>query len=81
MSFKKKLKISYIVLFLMALVIPGVWTFVGKQENIGNEETVDFSDVNYLNISDKVDSYMSSGFGFRNKLVQMNNQVYLNVFG
>lgn len=81
MSFKKNLKISYIVLFLMALVIPGVWTFVGKQENIGNEETVDFSDVNYLNISDKVDSYMSSGFGFRNKLVQMNNQVYLNVFG
>lgn len=81
MSFKKILKIAYIVLFLLALVIPGVWTFAGKQENIGNEETVDFSDSNYMNIADKIDSYMSVGFGFRNKLVYMNNQIYLNVFG
>lgn len=81
MSSKKILKIVYIVLFLLALVIPGIWTFVGRQENIGNEETVDFSDANYMNISEKIDSYMSTGFGFRNKLVQMNNQIYLNVFG
>lgn len=80
MSSKKILKIAYIVVFLLALVIPGIWTFVDKQENIGNEETVDFSDLNYLNAADKIDSYMSTGFGFRNKLVQINNQLYFSVF-
>ncbi len=80
MGKKKILKTAYIVLFLLALIIPGVWTFVNKQENIGNEETVDFSDISYLNAADKIDSYLSTGFGFRNKLVQINNQLYFNIF-
>ncbi len=80
MGLRKILKIAYIVLFLLALVIPGVWTFVDKQKNIGNEETVDFSDMNYFNAAEKIDSYMSTGFGFRNKLVHINNQLYFNVF-
>lgn len=81
MSGNKILKMAYIVIFILALVIPGVWTFVGKQENIGNEEVVDFSDANYFNVADKADEYMNQKFGFRNKLVGFNNLLCYNVFG
>lgn len=77
---KNILKIVYVTVFILALIIPGIWTFVGSQETIGNEEQVNFSDVNYWNISDKVDSYMNTKFGFRNKLVNLYNEIKYNVF-
>ena len=77
---KKFWKIVYVVAFILALSIPGVWTFIGSQETIGNEEEVDFSDAGYQNISDKVDSYMNQKFGFRNKLVDLNNRIKYYVF-
>lgn len=77
---KKALKIAYITAFILALLIPGVWTFVGKQETIGNEETVDFSDMNYWNASDKIDGYMNQKFGFRNQFVDLNNRIKYFVF-
>lgn len=81
MTKKQILKIVYIAVFLLALAVPGAWTFLQKQENIGNEDKTDFSDVTYLNLSEKIDDYMSTGFGFRNRLVQMNSSLYLNLFG
>lgn len=81
MSVKKLLRIIYISVFLLALVIPGVWTFVGTQKTIGNEEEVSFSDANYLNIADKIERYMNTKFGFRNDLVNLNNQIKYTVFG
>ena len=81
MSGNKVLKMTYIVIFLLALVIPGVWTFIGKQETIGNEEVVDFSDANYFNVADKAEEYMNQKFGFRNKLVEFNNKLSYNLFG
>lgn len=77
---KKFWKIVYVVIFMLALILPGVWTFVGSQKIIGNEEEVDFSDVGYLNVSDKVDRYMNQKFGFRNKLVNLYNGIKYQVF-
>ena len=81
MSGNKILKMTYIVIFLLALVIPGVWTFIGKQETIGNEEVVDFSDADYFNVADKAEEYMNQKFGFRNKLVEFNNKLSYSLFG
>ena len=75
MSRKDALKMAYVVIFILLLAIPGIWTFVGQQDTIGNEETVDFSDANYWNIADKVDDYLNQKFGFRNKLVDFNNRL------
>lgn len=80
MSKNKIIKIIYIVLFMCALIIPGIWTFVGKQEIVGNETQVDFSDVNYKNFASKADKFMSQKFGFRNDLIQMNSALYYNIF-
>ena len=80
MSKNKIIKVIYIVLFMCALIIPGIWTFVGKQEAVGNETQVDFSDVNYKNFATKADKFMSQKFGFRNNLVQMNSALYYNLF-
>lgn len=80
MSKNKIIKIIYIVLFMCALIIPGIWTFVDKQEAVGNETQVDFSDVNYMNFASKADKFMSQKFGFRNNLVQMNSALYYNLF-
>lgn len=77
---KNILKMAYVTVFILALIIPGIWTFVGSQKTIGNEEEVDFSDADYWNISDKVDSFMNTKFGFRNKLVNLNNEIKYNVF-
>ena len=46
---KQIAKIIYIVLFMLVLVIPGIGTFIWKQEAMGNEEAVDFKDMNYSN--------------------------------
>ena len=80
MSKNKIIKIVYIVIFMCALIIPGIWTFVGHLEIVGNETQVDFSDVNYMNFASKADKFMSQKFGFRNDLIQMNSALYYNVF-
>ena len=67
-------------MFMSMLTIPGIWTFVGHQETVGNETPVDFSDVNYKNFASKADKFMSQKFGFRNDLIQMNSTLYYNVF-
>ncbi len=80
MSKNKIIKIIYIAVFMCALIIPGIWTFVGEQETVGNETQVDFSDVNYKNFASKADKFMSQKFGFRNNLIQMNSVLYYNLF-
>ena len=64
MNKKQIAKIVYIVLFVLVLVIPGIGTFIWKQEAMGNEEAVDFKDMNYNNAADKIDDYFSVKFGF-----------------
>ncbi|MGN0374126.1 MAG: hypothetical protein ACI4EN_01390 [Butyrivibrio sp.] len=81
MSKKTVLKIIYIVVFWLALAVPGVWTFIQGSESIGNEDKTDFSNVTYVKLPGKINDYMSTGFGFRNKLVQINNRLYYNLFG
>ena len=49
---------------MLVLVIPGIGTFIWKQEAMGNEEAVDFKDMNYSNAADKIDDYFSVKFGF-----------------
>ena len=76
MNKKQIAKIVYIVLFMLVLVVPGIGTFIWKQEAMGNEEAVDFKDMNYSNAADKIDDYFSVKFGFRNKMVEMYNGLH-----
>lgn len=80
MNKKQIAKIVYIVLFMLVLVIPGIGTFIWKQEAMGNEEVVDFKDMNYNNAADKIDDYFSVKFGFRNKMVEMYNGLHYSLF-
>lgn len=80
MNKKQIAKIAYIVIFMLVLVIPGIGTFIWKQEAMGNEETVDFKDMNYSNAADKIDDYFSMKFGFRNKMVEMYNGLHYSLF-
>ena len=80
MNKKQIAKIVYIVLFMLVLVIPGIGTFIWKQEAMGNEEAVDFKDMNYNNAADKIDDYFSVKFGFRNKMVEMYNDLHYSIF-
>ena len=80
MNKKQIAKIVYIVLFMLVLVIPGIGTFIWKQETMGNEEAVDFKDMNYNNAADKIDDYFSVKFGFRNKMVEMYNELHYSLF-
>ena len=80
MNKKQIAKIVYIVLFMLVLVVPGIGTFIWKQEAMGNEEAVDFKDMNYSNAADKIDDYFSVKFGFRNKMVEMYNGLHYNLF-
>lgn len=73
-------KIIYLVIFILMMVVPGVGTFLMEQETVGNEQPVDFSDINYVNASDKIDSYMSMKFGFRNQMVNIYNQFHYSLF-
>ena len=74
MSKKQIAKIAYIVIFMLVLVIPGIGTFIWKQEAIGNEEAVDFKDMNYGNAAEKIDDYFSVKFGF---VLHINLGLYL----
>ena len=80
MSKKQIAKIAYIVIFMLVLVIPGIGTFIWKQESMGNEEVVDFKDINYSNAAEKIDDYFSAKFGFRNKMVEMYNGLHYSLF-
>ena len=65
MKAKKIIKIAYCVIFFLALAVPGVMTFTSENKTIGNEEKIS----------------RLENFGFRNELINLNNEIYYNVFG
>lgn len=77
----KVLKTAYIVIFFLALAIPGVMTLVQKNKSIGNEDKAELTEMNYLNFTKKFDAYFSKNFGLRNELVDLNNRLKYNIFG
>lgn len=78
---KRKIALTiYIVLFLAIIAAGGVMTFLGAHKPIGNEEQVDFKDVNYLNATNRFDAWVSQNFGFRDRLVTANSNLKYNLF-
>lgn len=79
---KRKIALTiYIVRFLVIITVCGVMTFFGTHKAIGNEEEADMSGINYLNATEKFDNWASLNFGFRNRLIGLNNRISMNVFG
>lgn len=77
----KVLKIIYIVLFFLALAVPGLMTLAQKRQSIGNEDKAELTEMNYLNFTQKFDAFFSKNFGLRSELVELNNRLKYNIFG
>lgn len=80
MRMAKNAKIIYCGVFFLLLLLPGVFTFIGKKQTIGNETQAEISEANYLNLSEQIDDYLSAGFGFRSELIQLHNNLFYYLF-
>lgn len=74
----KILKKIYIVVFIVIMAVPGIWTLFQDKTTIGNEDAKDMSGATYLTFSEKFDDYFSSNFGFRSQLINANN-LFMNL--
>lgn len=73
-------KIIYVVLFILVSATPAVTMLFTGSDTIGNEEKKQLTDVDYMNFSDKFDSFFSTEFGFRKELVNVNNTLKYAIF-
>lgn len=72
---KRILKTVYTVFFILLLAVPGAVFFVRGQVATGSEQKTELKDINYLNFTQKFDSYFSENFGLRGTLVEWNNRL------
>ena len=77
---KQILKTIYVVTFMAAFVLFGAVSLFYKNDTIGNEEKVTLGGVGYKDMAGNFDDYFSKSFGFRDKLVNINNSSYTGVY-
>lgn len=77
---KKVFKIAYVSAFLLLFALPGIVSLFRKNNAIGNEEKKNLDGATYTSFSDRFDDYFSTGFGFRNELVDINNSLKYAIF-
>lgn len=77
---KQILKTIYVVTFMAAFVLFGAVSLFYKNDIIGNEEKVTLGGVGYKDMAGNFDDYFSKSFGFRDKLVNINNSIKYNIF-
>ena len=77
---KQILKTIYVVTFMAAFVLFGAVSLFYKNDTIGNEDKVTLGGVGYKDMAGNFDDYFSKSFGFRDKLVNINNSIKYNIF-
>lgn len=77
---KQILKTAYVVTFMAAFVFFGVASLFYKNETIGNEEKAELKSTGYTQMAENFDDYFGKSFGFRDRLVNINNSIKYNIF-